>query len=798
MKKRLLIFLVVVFPLLIVFSPFLFGHRIFAKGDILLELYPYWHFFQENFSANNQIPLWQSNMLSGFPLYASVIGGFFYPLNWLFFKFFNFINAYNWLIFIDFIFLALASYWLGRILKLSKIPCLIVSSTFVFSQFIFNYGAVLVNAHLYFVLPLLFICLCKVYQKEYQYILLGGLALGVGWLAGHLQFVSYIAVSGFFFALFLDRLSWSKTQKWFKQGKVFKCFILIFLISIIIGSFQLISTYEFSQLSVRAGGLSYSEVGGSAVGLIDSISYILPNFNLPYFSSGGKFLYISFLSLIFALIAIFYYLKKNKYILFFSFLFLFSLAASLKYSPIFWLLHQLPIFESFRVPGRWMFIGVFSLSVLAGFSCQYLYLERVKEKFAVILKIIKYLVFSIAALVIVLTVIFKFFGDKIISFIQNKIVTAEFMQSHYLPEEHYLNVIQNNIYQAIKSVNLFDSGVFVPLIMAFCSIFFIYFYLRNKINKNNFLVLSLVLIILNGMLVFGNYYKKLPDKFLTDEPKTADFIKAQENEKPFRIYSLFVGLSEFTKINMLNGDSFLESFYFKKEMIDTNFNILYDMDSIDSYENLMSRRQARLLAYLGSERATLGEKLVDEKTTTEEKINKFLSRLNLLSMSNVKYIISSDKLDDQRLRLVFKTKATRYQIPVYIYENLEVMPRIYFAEDVNFINNDENANFNLLINPEIDFNKTTFIECFDCNDEIKEGFSEIKIEEYKSGLLKLKVKTENPKWLIFSESDSPVWRAKIDGWVTDIYTANYIYQAVLSPSGEHIIEFEYLGVTENE
>ncbi len=795
MKNKLLIFSIIFFPLLIIFYPFLFDKQIFANGDVVLQYYPYWSFFQENFFINYQVPFWQSNMLAGYPLYASLVGGFFYPLNWLLFKLFSFISAYNWLIFIDFLLLGFSTYWLGRVLKLLRIPSLIVALTFVFSQFIFSFEGNIIICHFYFILPILFLSIYKIYYKKYKYILLGGFCLGIGWLIGQLQFIIYIITATFFFALFLDWLNWNNIKRWFNQGKVIKSFILIILISLIIGSFQLISTYELIEISNRTD-LTYSQANVNSLNIADLFNFILPNFNLPYFGSSGNILYISFLSLFFALIAIFYYIKKNKFILFFSFLFLFSLIASFKYSPIFWLLHQLPVFESFRVPSRWMFLGIFSLSILAGFGCQFLYLEKIKEKFTKILRLIKYLVLVIILLIFISTIISNIYGEKIISLIQNKIVTEQFLQTHHLSEEHYLNIIQISISQAFNNFNLLDIKIWLPIIFAIFSIIIIGLYLKNKIDKNKFLIISLLLIIFSGLLIFGRSFDSLPDEFLLNQPKTVQFIKSQGDTESFRIYSLFGGLSEFTKLSSPYNSSFLESIDFNKEMINPNLNILYNIDSIDGYDNLMPKRHSRLLAYLGSERSTFGEKLVDEKITIEEKISKFLSRLSLLSMSNVKYIISSDKLNNQKLRLVFNTKTTSYKIPVYIYENLDMIPRIYFAKNVKFIDKDEVKNFNLLINPEIDFNKTTFIECSQCEDNLIENdsFLEINIEEYKKGLLKLKVNIEESKWLVFSESNLSAWQATIDVRLTKIYTANYLFQAIEVPAGEHEIKFRYQGV----
>src|SRR3989338_10421357 len=73
-----------------------------------------------------------------------------------------------------------------------------------------------------------------------------------------------------------------------------------------------------------------------------------------------------------------------------------------------------------------------------------------------------------------------------------------------------------------------------------------------------------------------------------------------------------------------------------------------------------------------------------------QKISRFssLQNQNLFSMLNIKYIFSSFKLNN--FRLIYETTATEKNIPVYVYENFQVMPRIYFAKNVKYVNS-ENA-----------------------------------------------------------------------------------------------------------
>ena len=59
------------------------------------------------------------------------------------------------------------------------------------------------------------------------------------------------------------------------------------------------------------------------------------------------------------------------------------------------------------------------------------------------------------------------------------------------------------------------------------------------------------------------------------------------------------------------------------------------------------------------------------------------------------------------------------------------------------------------------------------------------------GHLKLKARAETEAWLVFNESFFPGWVASIDGRKTEIYPANYLFQAVLVPAGEHEVSFDY-------
>ena len=165
-----------------------------------------------------------------------------------------------------------------------------------------------------------------------------------------------------------------------------------------------------------------------------------------------------------------------------------------------------------------------------------------------------------------------------------------------------------------------------------------------------------------------------------------------------------------------------------------------------------------------------------------------------MSMLNIKYVFSSFKLSN--LNLIYETTATEKNIPVYIYENPEVMPRIYFAKNVKFI--DSKKAFDELLKVK-DFHAQTLIECqgqCPATSDNKQGTS-LKIEEMKSESVKIKTSGDGG-WLIYSDANLPTWEAYIDDQKIDIYTANYLFKSVFVPKGEHEAIFKYPGLWEQD
>lgn len=757
----------------------LFSNKLFPGFDLTLIFYPYSHHFL------NQQNFWTSGVLNGFNISTTPNA---FAGNWIYyrflgFSFLDFISFYNIIIFFYFILTAIFSYLASRKLGFDKYVSVLVSSVYIFSAYNLSWMVNIVTAASLFIFPAIIYFLLKFREKfNWFYPVLGGIILGLSLITSHPQFALIGVFGGFLFSIFL---AWGNGgRKWYFLA----AFIAIVLIGVSLSAFQLIPEYQTSQLAQRGLALSFGESQECALEVTDFVRYIFPNFNFGV--NCESLLYVGALPLIFAIIAIIY-LKKDRRILFWLLLLSFAILFSVKYSPLAWIFHQLPIWSSLRGPARFMMLGNFALAVLSGYGFNWILSN--KENFPVVSQVeprefkifiwIKRLFFGFLALII---------GINILGLLKETFIKwaiAYFDKYYYsktigLPLEHYHrsieNLISNNFY-AFSFLNKEFSIPFLLIVTAFLALVFI-----KKLNQTSlfyiFLLSGFIWAVTSPMVSSGltrDFFEKtLVVKFL--EKQTGNF----------RIYSLMPNLSAYQLVSSAySGATLADENEFLKTMLPPNLNLIYELDSIDGYEVSMPRRTSRILSELLSERAPLGNKVAELRLKPEEKIKIFESRANLLRMMNVKYIISAFSLNEKFLKKVFETKATRFGVPIYIYENGNILPRFYFAKSAKSIESDELRALDQILKPDINFSAEAFIECGNNCGSISGG--KIINYEYKNGYLQLNTDSQIGGWLIFSESFDKGWQAKINDSAFPIYRANYIYQAVQVPKGKNIVEFVY-------
>ena len=771
-------------PFFIILAPVLFAGRIFLDSDLTNWVYPIYQFYQQSLAQGESI-FWNPNNFSGFPSFIGSMG-FLSPLHFVLFRLLPLFTAYNLIIFLN---VTLALFFTWRFLRKFNLPMcagFIGGLVYVFSQWPWVHNITIVNALP--VLPLLFLILWRIKEKTDSWsMLFGGLLIGYGFLSVHLNWLAMILSAGFLFSLFLG---WFDSKKWLVPLK----FFLMVLMGIVIGSFIIWPLLNYNDLSARSNGLSYQETTGGALMFGDFLRYFLPYFKTSIFdlAASSSQLYLGILPLFFLVLAFGF---RTSLITFFSFLFFLCLLISVKYSPLFWILHELPVFNSFRGPSRWMFVGSFAAAVLTGFGIKYFLIEEKNRWKTLLLKILKWIGWFFLSVSVVSSLVFYFFRDRFISLAQSYFDKTFYSQTSGLSIEYYHEVIKGMLTEIEQLFNILSPKVFLPIIFILASYFILRYFYKNKSSVNYFFPTISMFILLNFFSVSALDYSVISSKDFYRQPTTVEYLKKDINqlqpEESRRVLSFLPGFSEYNKLTVPYRPKGIEPFIFQSEMLTPNLNLFYGLESIDVYDNLMSRRMSRILALIGSDRATIGEKLANLKITPQEKAKKLEERKKLLNLLGIRYIISVFPLNEKIFPQLLITRIPPYDIPLNIYENPEARPLLYFANRVRTVEPDEYLAYQRLLKESLG-ERDIFIECSDCSEQLGIGHKgKVVLEARTNSFIQLTAESITSNWLVFSENHLPGWRAWIDNQEVDIYTVNSVYMAVFVPIGQHQVVFKY-------
>ena len=814
------------FVTLTVLWPVLFAKKVFIDVFLYYTHYPLFKIFGDSLRQGEGSVIWISSYLSGFPTYLSQQGGFLSPVTILFFKLFDFLTAFHWLIFLNFFAAGFAMYVLARNLSLSKIASIVSAFAYAFSHFAVSMSQMLLWSNLFPLIPLFFLALLKIHKREkvYFYSIVGIGVLTLGCLSAVIEIVFFTILAGFFFALFL---AWQT-----KQLRAVWGFLAIFVISVILASPWLLPTFEFSKSLPRMAGMSIAEFLSGSVQGGDILRVFYPYFGIPYlpvgFSNTCVFLYVGIIPLIFGFLA-FFVIRREKFLHFFAPLFLITFSLTLSFLPFFEWLHRLPIFNLFRGPFKWLPLAIFSWAILAGFGFDCIEQISQQKKFKFFIRGLEIFVLAVIILSIAVNVVFALFQDQLISLVKYyfdsylypKGVLAE-PWSHYQPrikvilETSFYNISFKNYHFSVSIIFIVIAGLIFSL------------YQRGKLGLANFKKYAVLTVVLNTIFIWQGHYLLQSSDVVRGAPATAQFLQSQKiDQSPFRVSSFLPSFAHYEDAVGIKLNDRQSQINLNTALLFPNTSAFFNIDSILAEENFMTRRQENILIKAGFEHKDFSESgklMTNPELSLAEKISTFSSpqNHNLLSMLNVKYILSSFELPPP-LKKVFETNVTKYDVPVYIYENPDALPRVYFVDKpvYTFEQNKEKIFEQLLV---IDnFKNQTLIECSNetcaADYAYNGGIKEIAILEIKNGYLKLKTKTDKPRWLVYSESNLPTWEARLkpisnfqffprsgippSGTIFNestewqplkIYTANYIYQAVFVPQGEYEVEFKYPGV----
>lgn len=564
--------------ILIFFLSAIFFHKLFLNPSQMISpavdtVSIYYHlksFLITSILSGNGLPLWDPYIFSGMPLLGNPESAVFSPFN-IFYLIFPVYFAFGFSYFFNTFLIGVFTYLFAKLIKLSKFSSVLSAAIMMFSGpliiLIYPGHTYVMSTLVWFPLLLYFFELSFLKDKI-LYSLPSGIVLGFISVSGHFQPGLY----GFFAAcLYLIlRIVFSKDKS---KVRLLSVLIITPVVAFCLFAVQLIPTLELLSLSNRAKAVSYVFASDFSLPPKQLISFILPNFfGNPivgnYWGKGNFWSlcgYLGVIPLILTLFAIFK--KRNKFVWIFLILGIFALIFSFgKYSFLFPFFYKyVPFFDSFRVPSRFLYIYVFSFSILAGIGFDALFNLRDGK----ILKLGKILL-SFGFLWLLVTFIFNLFPQKVLFF------------EKYLMKPYY----------AIKvSRELILNQIVVDLMVfwSFLILFSVFLILKSKVNGKLTNYFLLALIILNLWFYWLNYYdtKDISTVFLKSKP--IEIIK--KDNSFFRVYDQTgqlipelenAGLESVSGISAVISTSYRNFFHTSGDYSDSKNDVFIDVTKINN------------------------------------------------------------------------------------------------------------------------------------------------------------------------------------------------------------------------
>lgn len=363
-RQTVLPLLVLTVLVLAFFWKLAFTDLILARGDTYNYFYPYWDARNDAFRAG-EMPLWTPEIFMGAPLFANPQLGALYPPNWLTAP----LSAPDAIK----ISLLLHLIWAGwgvvvlfraTVNDAGRVAPLLAGMLYALGGYLGAHVEQINQLQGLAWLPWLIWLYHRALQRGRSptnpLMLLLGMALALQFFSGHTQTVFSagvtLAVYGVFHGLRSDA----------RRGRQTLSAILLLLdaalVALLLALPQLLPTLELTGFSNRGGGLNPQEATAFSLPPTYVGRALLPAYGGQLFGE-----YIATLGVMGLGLALLGALSRSSQRFVWGMLAVLGLALALgRFNPLYWLLAELPGFNLFRVPARWLSLFALGGAMLAG------------------------------------------------------------------------------------------------------------------------------------------------------------------------------------------------------------------------------------------------------------------------------------------------------------------------------------------------------------------------------------------------------------------------------------------------
>ncbi len=750
--KYLKIFALFSFLSAILFWPIFLG-KVNLNGNLLVSFYAPWGenlpfknsgwdqlriyfpFYKVTLDSikSGQFPLWNPFAFAGHPHAADFQSAVFYPLN-IFGLFMSQIVFWHFLRLTPTILASFFTFLYLRNLRLSKLASIFGAITFGFSPFILTWGEeVIMSPHSIIWLPLVLLGIDRFKESgKGKFIALIAIPLATSFLGGYMQTTIYLCLfaAGYFLLRFGRNV--------FSQRGLMV--IAAFVFGALIAAIQLLPAAELYFRSARAQIALTNQLYGFLLPKEMLVTYLAPDF-FGHPATGNFFrpgvaqyyegiMFVGVAALIFAV----YALSKNwkdRYVLFLVGAGIISILTTLDWfgARIFL---KLPIpFLSTSIPNRVLFISAFCLAVLAAFGFNF-WQKSGDRKMLKALGTIGVLYFAAAAWLLY----FKF--AKIPYFEHASFFSAVNWQVSF-------------------------RNLFLPFAVFILTGILILLSSVKKIPKN-LAAISIITIAFLHIFYFSQKYFSFSDrKYIFPQNPALNFIK--ENQGIWRTWGV--------------GEAVIQS----------NFDSQFGIYASDGYDSLNNKRYGEFTY------AMQGGRLADFTFRADAgaglgNASELLANPNrrkLIDLLGTRLVLAPS--NDSKIMESFNFQKVFGGGTFSVFENQEVMPRVFLASSYEKITGDGQIIKRLLAD---DFNiRQSLVLERDSPISPQAGLGNVEVLSYKPQEVIVKTKSDASKLLFISDNFYPGWKAKVDGDETAILRADYTFRAVPLTAGEHTVRFYF-------
>jgi len=788
-------FLLLAISAVIWFQDVIFYKNVFCNSDLARYFYPLREFGTEAI-RNLRIPLWNPHILCGTPFLATLQPNVFYPLSIVYYLHPSFIQAFNLYIIIHFMLAGTFMYLLMRYWRFSYIAAAISAIVFTFGGFLTSVIIMNTSMSSFIWIPLIILFFDKALRtSSLLSVILCGVFFAIQFLGGNPDFLYGTIWLVFFYMLGYLWIHRNEGYRLFIRAVIY--FLIINILWILIDAVQILPTLELLLCSHRSGGSKFETITRWSMSPIEIVSFVIPYIKGNISVVQGpldpqKWLisfYVSIAALVFSIIGLFvvwnvknrkttenrhkviaesdFLVNKKRLFIFFWMMLIFSVILALGYfTPLYNILYKfIPGFRYIRYPVKFLFLGVFSFSVLTGMGYEMVVkLKDEAKKQSIVRNLIR-----INTFFAILLALFFFYWDRIRDYVI-KTFSPEIKSGAYISRKVIYTFLSNSMY-------ITHFFIMFTLIAILITSFY------NKIiQKRTFAILIFLIIFADLYNANAGLVKTSPINLFTTTPKSMELVK--QHKELFRAYQT----KDIWEINKkIFGWNYGLGIQERKATFMSNSSMQYRISDILGYDSIIRKVPMDLILF-----------------TRELPIEK---QYKIIGLLNGLYIVSTEPKGGE---IIYKGNLSvgkilykdRHYEHFYILKNPYFMERAFLSEHATVLKNKQDifGVFKL-----IDFDPREVVILTEIpppaflaasknsqnKDRLPQSVEYVNITSYKPEEVIIEAQTNAPKWLVLSDSYYPGWKVFVDGKEDKIYEANCIMRAVHLLPGFHKIRFVY-------